>query len=67
MHTLTVDTTPACEHLVGNDDALVYRPPKRREGDLTFACPCCGAIAYAQPHESLGPCPTCDVAAVPAA
>lgn len=62
---VTVDTTPPCEHFGRhNRDALVYHPPARREGDLTFACPCCGGIAYAAPHEVLPPCPACGVSAV---
>lgn len=65
MNTLTIDTRPPCEHFDAHADALVYRRPPRRQGDREFACPCCGALAYAGRNESLMPCPTCDVDAVP--
>lgn len=64
MNAVTIDTTPPCEHFDTYADALVYRPPPRRVGDRTFACPCCGGFAYAGLGESLPPCPSCGVEAV---
>lgn len=59
-------TDTICPHVASLTDLMVYRPPPRRDGDLKWRCPCCDAIVYAKPDETLPPCPWCDQDALPA-